>query len=381
MCSEKVESGYRWILTLCAAILGVLCIQSIPVARAADPVTVAVAGPMIGTSFSVGVQYRVGVTAAINKTLPEGLLLGRKVEVIAHDDSCDDGIAESLARKMVQTPPAVVIGHSCSGATLAAAPVYARHKVLQITPASTNPQITEMGIKTLFRMIGRDDIQGEVAAERLATLHAGQKIGVLHFPGAYSKRLAETTIEALQLRGIKPARVIETLPESVSYATEIQALIDAGVEALYLVGGALDSAVFVRQARQMDARFQVISSDTLVSKVFVETAGDAAENIPFTFPPEAARLSTSAPAIAAINALGQEPAGYTLLAYAATQTWIEGVKRANSFNAEQVAAAIRREPLETILGPISFDSKGDIRTSYPPFSWYAWKGGKLVPLE
>ena len=79
--------------------------------------------------------------------------------------------------------------------------------------------------------------------------------------------------------------------------------------------------------------------------------------------------------------MGLEPVGYTLLAYAATEVWFEGVRRAQSFDADRVAAAIRSHPIETILGPVSFDSKGDIQTTYPAFSWYVWKDGKRVPLD
>ncbi len=77
---------------------------------------------MVGTSFSVGIQYKVGVTAAI-QSLAEGKLLGRPVILKTYDDSCSASIAETVALDMVQEPPAVVIGHSCSMATIATAPV------------------------------------------------------------------------------------------------------------------------------------------------------------------------------------------------------------------------------------------------------------------
>lgn len=364
------------LLVFTGAILAIIPRQ----ANAEDAVTIAIAGPMVGDSFSVGIQYNAGVTAAV-QTLPGGLLLGRKLNIKTYDDKCSIPIAEKVAQDLVMNPPAVVIGHSCSMATLAAAPVYARYKVLQITPASTNSEITEMGIKTIFRMIGRDNVQSEIAVERIALHHAGRKIGVFYFPGNYSEGLAKTAINALKKKGIKPVYAGIGIASASSYADNIQDMIDAGVEILYLTGGGLDSGVFMRQVSQMDAPFNVISSDTLVSKVFIETAGSAGEGIPFTFPPEAAELSTSKLAAAAIKQLGQEPVGYTLLAYAATETWFEGVRRANSFDANLVATAIRQAPIETILGQISFNAKGDIQTNYPAFSWYVWKEGKRVSLE
>ncbi len=46
-----------------------------------------------------------------------------------------------------------------------------------------------------------------------------------------------------------------------------------------------------------------------------------------------------------------------------------------------VATAIRGGPIESILGAISFDEKGDINISYPAFAWYMWKSGKRVALD
>lgn len=349
-------------------------------ASASEAVRVAVAGPMIGTSNAVGIQYKIGVTAALS-TLPDGKLLGRPVAINLYDDNCDESIAEAVAQQIVENPPAVVIGHSCSGATIAAAPAYAAHKVLQITPASTNPKATEMGFTTIFRMIGRDDLQGRLAAERIATKHAGRRVGVMSFSSPYSSGLSGIAIAHLKELGVTPVAAIAAQASKSSYTDAIAELLKHRVEALYLVGGALDCGIFLRQARQMGATFAVVSSDTLVSDVFVKAAGDAANNAPFTFPPDAVQLPTAAPAVAIIKAFEHEPAGYTLLAYASAQVWIEGVKRAQSFDTGKVAEAIRSEPTQTILGKIAFDEKGDIITPYAPFAWYVWKDGRRVPLD
>ncbi|WP_413702350.1 ABC transporter substrate-binding protein [Psychromonas sp. KJ10-10] len=215
----------------------------------------------------------------------------------------------------------------------------------------------------------------------MAQRYAGKKVGVFYFPGSYSVVLAQNAIKSLQNKGIKIVHSAVGVASASSYVKEIQNIINAGVEVLYLVGGGLDSGVFVRQSKQMEAPFDILSSDTIVSKVFIETAGLAGEDIAFTFTPEAAELSTAIEAIEALKKQGEEPAGYTLLAYAATQTWIKGVQRANSFDTDLVASAIRKQPIDTILGTISFNEKGDIQTSYPSFSWYIWKRGKRVSVD
>jgi branched-chain amino acid transport system substrate-binding protein len=348
--------------------------------KAQQSQTVAIVAPMFGHSFSIGIQFKAGATAALD-TLPNGLLLGKKIILKAFDDNCNIEIAEKIAERVVLDTPAVVIGHSCSRATVKAAPIYERNNILQITPSSTQPKVTEMGIKSIFRMIGRDDVQGEIAAQRIAQKHAGKKIGVFYFPGGYSTVLAKTAIESLQKKGIKTVYSAIGIASASSYVRDIQDIINAGVEVVYLVGGGLDSGVFVRQARHMEAPFVILSGDTLVSKVFIETAGLAGENIPFTFPPEASGLSSALQAIKSLKKQGAEPDGYTLFAYAAVETWIEGVRRANSFETNLVATALRQAPVDGIFGKVSFDDKGDIHTSYPSFSWYIWQRGKRVSVD
>lgn len=85
--------------------------------------------------------------------------------------------------------------------------------------------------------------------------------------------------------------------------------------------------------------------------------------------------------MSAIRTAGHEPAGYTLLAYAATEVWIEGVRRAGTTDAEAVATAIRERPIVTALGEVSFDGNGDISTRSEPFTWYVWKDGRRVPAN
>lgn len=159
-----------------------------------NPVDIAIVGPMAGTSFSVGMQFKAGVHAAINN-LVEGSLLGRQIHITEYDDRCAEAVAESLSRSLVQSPPDIIIGHSCSATTLVSAPVYASHNVLQISPASTGSGITEMGISTIFRMIGRDDEQGRMAADWLMSHYPGQRIGIFRFPGRYSMELTQTAID------------------------------------------------------------------------------------------------------------------------------------------------------------------------------------------
>lgn len=370
-CRHRGRAVVLSIITVIAA--GCAGLSSFP-ARGDDPLVLALAGPMVGTSFSVGRQYQTGVTAAWEAA--GRAVLGRAVEISALDDACTDTLAASVARKLAESKPAVVIGHSCSAATLAAAPIYADAGILQITPASTNPKVTEMGVGTIFRMIGRDDRQGAVAAGYFARRFPGKRIVILHATNAYGRGLAATTEVEMRRLGMSPVAVMPFEPSRDSYLSMVEQVSAAQPDAAYLLGGALDSAVIVRQIRQMGGTFPIIGGDTMVSEVFLKTADAYAEGVRFTFPPEPMELPGASGAVAAVRAKGVEPIGYTLLAYAAFEVWREGVIRAGKADGAAVAQAIRQGPINTILGPVKFDEKGDIITDTDPFIWYEWRDGK-----
>ena len=88
-----------------------------------------------------------------------------KVDILWGDDRHDPREGVSIAHKFVNSGAAGIVGHFNSSVSIPASTVYAEAGVVQITPASTNPKLTEQGFSTVFRVCGRDDQQGEVAAK------------------------------------------------------------------------------------------------------------------------------------------------------------------------------------------------------------------------
>ena len=345
---------------------------------------IAIAGPMSGTSASIGTQFQAGVLAALTLET-DGTLLGRDIMVSDYDDQCRANIAHSVAEDVTNQQPELVIGHSCSSATLAAMPVYAANNILQITPASTAPEITEQGVPTVFRMLGRDDQQGQLAAEYMLDHYADARIAMLRFPSRYSTGAIEVANKILEGNGVEVVQVIDALASATSYLEQVLQMMEAEIDVVYAVGGVLDIGVFTRQASMLRADFRIISADSLISASFPGIAGPEANDVIFTFPADVRNNITPERFTEIELAIKQhgnvEARGYALLSYAATEVWIEGVKRAQSFAASRVADAIREAPINTILGDISFDEKGDIITHYPPFSWHEWRDGESHAME
>src|SRR6202795_4158952 len=134
-------------------------------AALAQDITIAVAGPMTGGESAFGRQMKNGAEQAIADINAAGGVLGKKLRLEIGDDACDPKQARSIAEKFASAGLPFVVGHYCSSSSIPASEAYAEGNVLQITPASTNPQFTERGLWNTFRVCGRDDQQGAVRSE------------------------------------------------------------------------------------------------------------------------------------------------------------------------------------------------------------------------
>ncbi|MCX4166366.1 ABC transporter substrate-binding protein, partial [Enterococcus casseliflavus] len=128
-------------------------------------VKIGVAGPFTGPNATYGAQYWKGASQAVADSHAAGGIQGEKLAVAEGGDACEPKQAVAVANRLVdEAKVCAEVGHFCPSSTMSASEVYDEAGILTITPGSTNPQITERGMKDLFRMCGRDDQQGAIAA-------------------------------------------------------------------------------------------------------------------------------------------------------------------------------------------------------------------------
>src|SRR3984957_7677287 len=141
----------------------------------ADDLTIAVAGPMTGPVASIGEQMKRGAEAAAAAINEAGGVNGRKIKIVIEDDACDPKQAVAVANLVVGQEIKYVDGHACSGSSIPASDVYAENNVLMMSPASSNPALTEKGHATIMRLYPRDDRQGDFIAPWIADKYKGKR--------------------------------------------------------------------------------------------------------------------------------------------------------------------------------------------------------------
>ncbi|HME29919.1 MAG TPA: branched-chain amino acid ABC transporter substrate-binding protein, partial [Pseudolabrys sp.] len=142
---------------------------------AAAQVKFGVGGPITGPNAATGAQMKNGVDQAATDINATGGILGQKITVAYGDDASDPKQGVSVANKFTGDGVKFIIGHYNSGVTIPSSEVYQENGMLQITPASTNPTVTERKMWNIFRVCGRDDQQGQVAGEYIVKHFKGKK--------------------------------------------------------------------------------------------------------------------------------------------------------------------------------------------------------------
>lgn len=353
-------------------LLAAACLSAFAGFAHAD-LTVAIAGPMTGQYASAGDQIRKGAEMAIADINAKGGVLGQKLVLEVGDDACDPKQAVAVANQMVNKKIVFMHGHWCSSSTIPASDVYVESNIPMAT-VSTNPKVTDRGLKNIFAIAGRDDQQGMVAGGYLADKFKGKKVAVVDDKSAYGKGLADEIAKAMEAKSAKPALRESITAGEKDYSGLVTKLKSAGVEVMAYGGYHTEVALILRQAKQAGLNLTVMGGDTMSNSELVTAAGEGANNVLFTFGPDPRKNAAAAPIVKKFRDAKIEPEGYTLYAYAAFQLFDQAATQAKSEKFKALEQALRKGSFDTVIGKLEFDAKGNGKQ--PAFVVYQWKDGK-----
>lgn len=364
---EKVVKKVSIVLLVVAAV----CIVGLTTGRA--EIRIATAGPMTGQYASFGQQMRAGAEMAVQDINAAGGVLGQKLTLEIGDDACDPKQAVAVANQMVNKRVVLMAGHFCSGSSIPASAVYDEEGIVQISPASTNPKLTDEGGPGVYRVCGRDDQQGMVAGNYIADHFAKGNVAILHDKTAYGKGLADETLKQLKKRGKS-----ETMYEAYSagekdYSALVSKMKANSIDVIYIGGYHTEAGLILRQAREQGLNAQLISGDALVTQEYWQITGDVGEGTLMTFSPDPRKNSEAVPVVQRFRDAGIEPEGYVLYTYAAIQAWAQAAQKAGATDFNKVIKALNAGTFNTVLGKIGFDKKGDVTA--PGYVFYKWSKG------
>lgn len=346
---------------------------------AAEPLRIGVAGPLTGDQRGFGEEVRLGAGLALEEWNARGGPLGRRVEAVWGDDQHDTKQAVAVAGRFVSLGVAGVVGHFNSSTSVAAAPLYNEAKIVQVTPTATSPELTERGFWNVFRVAGRDDQQGRVAAQFAAVGLRKRRIAILHDRTPYGRGIAEEARRALERLGVRPLAFEGILQGEKDYGAVLAAVKAKGPDAIFFGGIHPEAIILTAQMREAGMEATFLAADGVWGREFAEIGGPAAEGAYVLGGPDPRRLKEAQPVLRrARDRAGRGAGEYALYSYVAASLLLEAIARAGTTEGPVVAAVLRARRWRTALGPIAFDEKGD--RTVPPYVVWQVRAGRLVEL-
>ena len=349
---------------------------------AADTIKLGVAGPHSGDLAPYGIPAMRAAQLVVKKVNASGGVLGKQVELLIQDDQCKPEIATNTATKLVTDGADVVLGHICSGATKAALGIYKAAKIPVMSPSATNPPLTQSGeYPNFFRTIASDDMQAKIAVDFAINKLGVKKVAVIHDKGDYGKGYAEFAKKYLEESGKVEVVLFEGItPGAMDYSSIIQKVRRNGAEALIFGGYHPEASKLVSQMKRKRLKTVFISDDGVKDESFLKVAGAAAEGAYMTGPRDLSKIALNSEATAEFKAeYGSEPGAFFQEGYSAALALLNAIEKAGSTDYDAVTKALRTEYVDTPVGRIKFDSKGDAEGV--GFSIYTVKNGAFVELK
>lgn len=342
-------------------------------------ITIGVAGPMTGQYASFGEQLRVGAEQAVADINEAGGVNGEMLQLSIGDDACDPKQAVAVANNFASEGVPFVAGHFCSGSSIPASQVYADEQIIEITPASTNPDYTDQRPGDgIFRVCGRDDQQGEVAGAYIAENFPDANVAILNDKTAYGKGLADQTQKYYEEAGKTPALVEAYTAGEKDYTSLVTKMKQAGIDLVYIGGYHTEAGLMARQMREQGMDTVIMSGDALVTDEYWAITGDAGQGTLMTFSPDPRNNESAKPVVEKLEAEGKTTEGYVLYTYAAIQAWADAANEAGSTDFDPVVEALNSGDFSTVIGDLSFDDKGDV--TLPGYVMYEWKDGAYAEM-
>jgi len=353
-------------------------------------IKIGIGAPLTQGAVALGQGMKRGALLAIKQANEgeEAKALGITFEGTDGDDQGDPKTGVTVANTFASDANLVgVMGHLNSGVSIPASKVYNENKIVQISPASTNPQLTLQGFTNVFRVCTIDSVQGPIGADYAFDKFGFKSVVVIDDSTPYGEGLAAEFAKEFQAKGGKVLFSEKTSDKDSDFNALVTKIKDANPDLIYYGGIYNAGALLAKQSSDAGVKAPLMGGDGLYDAEYIKLAGaEAAEGDYCTsvgLPID--KLPNGQAFIDAYKAEypNDEIAAYDAYAYDATNLIINAVlKVAKEQGADKVTspagrdaiiAAVAATSTDGVTGAIAFDQNGD--TTNKAITGYQVKSG------
>ncbi len=321
---------------------------------------------LTGTTATFGTSTLHGVEMAVNEINAAGGVMGKKIHLIVADTQSKPEEAALAATKLITRDNVrALLGEIASSRSLAAAPIAQENKIPMVSPGSTNPEVTRKG-DYIFRVCYIDPFQGEVIARFVYESLGSRRVAVIKdVKNDYSIGLAEFFAQTFTKLGGQVVGEQAYSEGDTDFRAQLTAIKGLNPEAVVVPGYYQESALLVKQARELNMNMPFLGGDGWDSNKLLEVGGDAMEGTFFTN--HYAADDTSAIVQDFVKTYrqlyeGETPDAMAVLGYDAARILFDAIERAGSDDPTMIRDALAvTENFEGVSGRTTIDEERNAR--------------------
>lgn len=236
----------------------------------AETIKIPVASPFTGPLASFGEGVKNGALLKADEINASGGINGKMVEIVLGDELCDPKEATAVATRFASDPQiAIVIGHLCSSATLAALPIYKEAGLPAITPASTNPEIGKSS-PYYFRNVYKDDFQGDFLARYAKLVKKFKKVAIFYEVNDYAMGLKNAFVRQAKKLGLRVIGEESYMAETADFKAQLTKFKMMRPDAIFIPGYAPQATLLISQAHSLGLKCAFFGADGLDDEVMLK---------------------------------------------------------------------------------------------------------------
>ncbi|GAB6086302.1 ABC transporter substrate-binding protein [Alkaliphilus crotonatoxidans] len=329
-----------------------------------DVIRIGVFEPVTGANAAGGALEVEGIQLA-NELYPE--VLGKKVEIVVVDNKSDVVEAANAANRLVEKEKvSAIIGSWGSSYSMAAGDIVRNAQVPAVAASATNPLVT-LDNDYYFRVCFLDPFQGTVMANYAYNSLGAKKVAIVReVNNDYAVGLAKFFEDSfIQLTGDQNAIVAVTNYNTgdQDFSSQLLNISSQKPDVIFAPGNFTESALLIKQARQLGIQTPIIGGDTWETPEFIEIGQEDVEGTVLStfFTSEVPITAESEVFLKAYREkYGKEPAAVTALGYDAYILILDAIERAGSADPVKIREEISKTTgFEGAAGVITLDENGD----------------------
>jgi branched-chain amino acid transport system substrate-binding protein len=320
-------------------------------------------GSMTGSESSFGVSTHRGVEMALEDANAAGGVNGKKIRVIHYDDQGkSEEAVTAMTKLLTRDKVSLVIGEVASSRSIAAGAIAQQYKIPMISPASTNPKVTQLG-DYVFRVCFIDPFQGKVMA-KFAFEHLKKKKAAIFrdIRSDYSVGLADFFTKEFTAMGGEVLLDVAYSTGDVDFKSQLTSIRAKKPEVIFLPGYYTEVGLIARQAKELGLQIPFLGGDGWDSDKLTEIGGEAIVGHYFSnhYSQEDTRPEVQKFIQRYEAKFGEKPDSMVVLGHDATVVAIEAARRAKDLTPASLRDAIAQtKNIQGVTGVITLNEQRD----------------------